>query len=207
MLASRASPASSFLVAACISFEISVLPIIAGGIGPLVPIFRSSCSIAAPTFTNVGKSWALANLLILVPLYRSEVPDRIRSFWCRDFRSAVLARREGEIGGAVARPDRTFDGRRQPRISPVAGKKQVFKGRLGTRTQGVLFRGCLKCGTALAHNLPGRHFGCDPRGLADIPPNRLRQLLARVVHQPVGAADRDRQPLREREQPFHQPPN
>jgi adenosylcobinamide-phosphate synthase len=29
-----------------------------------------------PTFTNFGKSWALANLLILVPLYRSEVPDR-----------------------------------------------------------------------------------------------------------------------------------
>src|SRR5579872_3857318 len=29
----------------------------------LVPTFRSSCSIAAPTFTNFGKSWALANLL------------------------------------------------------------------------------------------------------------------------------------------------
>ena len=28
----------------------------------LVPTFRSSCSIAAPTFTNFGKSWALANL-------------------------------------------------------------------------------------------------------------------------------------------------
>src|SRR5579872_6355036 len=56
----------------------------------LVPTFRSSCSIAAPTFTNFGKSWALANLLILVPLYRSEVPDRIRRLWSRDFRSAVL---------------------------------------------------------------------------------------------------------------------
>src|SRR5579872_1881800 len=58
----------------------------------LVPTFRSSCSIAAPTFTNFGKSWALANLLILVPLYRSEVPDRIRRLWSRDFRSAVLDR-------------------------------------------------------------------------------------------------------------------
>src|ERR1700722_17145031 len=56
----------------------------------LVPTFRSSCSIAAPTFTNFGKSWALANLLFLVPLYRSEVPDRIRRLPCRDFRSAVL---------------------------------------------------------------------------------------------------------------------
>ncbi|MGA9300672.1 MAG: hypothetical protein WBW45_10585, partial [Bradyrhizobium sp.] len=31
-----------------------------------VPTFRSSCSVAAPTFTNFGKLWALANLLILV---------------------------------------------------------------------------------------------------------------------------------------------
>src|SRR6202030_4865943 len=56
----------------------------------LVPTFRSSCSIAAPTVTNFGKSWALANLLNLGPLYRSEVPDRTRRLWCRDFRSAVL---------------------------------------------------------------------------------------------------------------------
>ena len=34
----------------------------------LVPTFRSSCSIAAPAVTSFGKSWALANLLILVPL-------------------------------------------------------------------------------------------------------------------------------------------
>src|SRR5579864_8450717 len=56
----------------------------------LVPTFRSLCSIAAPTFTNFGKQWALANLLILVPLYRSEVLDRTCRLWCRDFRSAVL---------------------------------------------------------------------------------------------------------------------
>jgi hypothetical protein len=35
---------------------------------PLVPTLRSSCSIAAAAFTNFAKSWALANLLILVPL-------------------------------------------------------------------------------------------------------------------------------------------
>src|SRR5579872_2706223 len=34
----------------------------------------------------------LTNLLILVPLYRSEVPDRIRRLWSRDFRSAVLVK-------------------------------------------------------------------------------------------------------------------
>src|SRR3569832_1740313 len=59
--------------------------------GTLVPTFRSSCVIAAPSVTNFGKSWALANLLILVPLYRSEVPDRTRRLRCRDFRSAILA--------------------------------------------------------------------------------------------------------------------
>src|SRR5579864_6472227 len=37
----------------------------------------------------------LTNLLILVPLYRSEVPDRTRRLHCRDFRSAVLACRAG----------------------------------------------------------------------------------------------------------------
>jgi hypothetical protein len=58
---------------------------------PLAPTFRNSCSVAAPTFTNFGKSWALENLLILVPLCRSEVPDRTRRLWRRDFRSAVLA--------------------------------------------------------------------------------------------------------------------
>ena len=50
----------------------------------------------------------------------------------------------------------------------------------------------------------GGNSPCDARGLADIPPDRLRQLLARHIHQPVAIADGDRQPLRKREQPFHQ---
>ena len=40
--------------------------------------------------------------------------------------------------------------------------------------------------------------------LADVPPDRLRQLLARHIDQPVAIADGDRQPLRERKQPLHQ---
>ena len=40
-----------------------------------------------------------------------------------------------------------------------------------------------------------RHFG----------PNSRRQLLAPVVEQPIGAADRDRDPVREGEQPFDHP--
>jgi PAN domain-containing protein len=62
-----------------------------GGRLPRVPTSRSSCSIAAPAVTNFGRSRALANLLIAVPLCRSEIPDRIRRLWCGDFRSAVLA--------------------------------------------------------------------------------------------------------------------
>src|ERR1700743_2045917 len=70
----------------------------------LLPTFRSSCSIAAPTFTNFEKPWALANLLILVPLYRSEVPDRIRRLWCRDFRSVGLAKGTGVNSAIEALP-------------------------------------------------------------------------------------------------------
>ena len=56
----------------------------------LVPTFRSLCSIAAPAFTN-GKSWAPANLLILVPLADLKSLKGTRRLRCRDFRSAVLA--------------------------------------------------------------------------------------------------------------------
>lgn len=57
----------------------------------VVPTFRSSCRIAASIITNFGKSWALANLSHLVPLSRSEVPDRTRRLQCRDFGPAALA--------------------------------------------------------------------------------------------------------------------
>ena len=42
----------------------------------LVPTFRSSCYVGAPTPTNFGKSWALANILILVPLFYLKFLDR-----------------------------------------------------------------------------------------------------------------------------------
>ncbi len=41
-------------------------------------------------------------------------------------RRSGLPHRQHQIGGAVARPHRSLDGGRQPRISPVAGEKQVF---------------------------------------------------------------------------------
>ena len=50
---------------------------------------RTSCqtpSIAAPASTNFGKLWALANLLILVPVFYLKFLDRIRRLWCRNFK-------------------------------------------------------------------------------------------------------------------------
>src|ERR1700723_1738924 len=127
-------------------------------------------------------SWLVAECIspeILNP-YRPGLTDNLNSA----VRSSALAHGEDEIGRAVARPHRTLDGCRQPRISPVAGKKQVFEGRHGARPQSVLFRRGLKCGPALAHDLPGRQFGRNPGGLADIPPNGLDEFLARHIHQP-----------------------
>jgi len=54
-----------------------------------VPTFRSSCYIASSTFTNFGKSWALAKILIPVPLFYLKFLDRIRRSWCRNFKQAA----------------------------------------------------------------------------------------------------------------------
>src|SRR5665213_4254953 len=84
---------------------------------------------------------------------------------------------ENEVGGAVSRSYRSLDGGRQPRISPVAGEKQVFVRRHRTRPQRVLFRRGLEGGAPLAHDLPGRQLAGNAAGLADIPPDRLGKFL------------------------------
>src|SRR6266702_8782914 len=112
---------------------------------------------------------------------------------------------KNKIGGAVSRPYRSLDGGRQPGIGPVAGEKQVFPLRDRARPQRILLGRGLEGGPALAHDLPGRQLALHAAGLADIPPDRLREFLARHVHQAVGIADGDRQPLRECKQPLHQP--
>ena len=61
-------------------------PIVAQRSMQLVPTFRSSCYIAAPTFTNFAKSWALAKILILVPLFYLKFLYRIRGSRCRNFK-------------------------------------------------------------------------------------------------------------------------
>ena len=52
----------------------------------LVTTFRISRSIAAPASANFGKLWALANLLIPVPLSYLKFLNRIRRLWCRNFK-------------------------------------------------------------------------------------------------------------------------
>ncbi|MFZ0767565.1 hypothetical protein [Bradyrhizobium sp.] len=81
------SLARSLVVIAAACAGLCTLPA-ASIFGPLllVPTFRSSCSIAAPASTNFGKLWALANLLILVPVFYLKFLDRIRRLWCRNFK-------------------------------------------------------------------------------------------------------------------------
>ena len=43
----------------------------------------------------------------------------------------------------------------------------------------------------------------NPVKLRDLAPDRLRELLARRVEEPVAGADGDREPARKGEQPFH----
>src|SRR6185312_1870718 len=85
---------------------------------------------------------------------------------------------QNQIGGTVARSYRTFDGCRQSGISPVAGEKQIFERCYRSRAQCVLLRGGLECRAAFAHDLPGRQFrvALQAGGLADIPPDRQREL-------------------------------
>src|SRR5215211_2153152 len=52
----------------------------------------------------------------------------------------ALRPRQDQIGGAVTRPHRSFDGCRQSRISPVAGEKQISERCHRPRAQRVLLR-------------------------------------------------------------------
>jgi hypothetical protein len=52
----------------------------------LVPTFRSSCSIAAPTFHELRKVMGTSKPMILVPLFYLKFLDRICRLWCRNFK-------------------------------------------------------------------------------------------------------------------------
>ena len=90
-----------------------------------------------------------------------------------------LAHGLDELGGAIAGTHGSLDGCRQPRISPVSGKKQVFVRSNGARAQCILFRRRLERGAALADDLPWRQLAFNPRGLPDVGPDRMGEFLAR----------------------------
>ena len=60
----------------------------------LVPTFRSSrLSLREHPFSRASESHGHQQTYGSGTAYRSEVPERTRRLWCRDFRSAVLARK------------------------------------------------------------------------------------------------------------------
>ena len=75
----------------------------------LVPTFRSSCSIAAPTFHELRKVRGTSKLIVSSTAYRSEVPERTRRLWCRDFRSAVLALLVAAFVSPAIAQEKTFE--------------------------------------------------------------------------------------------------
>jgi hypothetical protein len=49
----------------------------------LVPTFRSSCYLSAPTFHELQKVMGTSKFMILVPLFYLKFLNRIRRLWCK----------------------------------------------------------------------------------------------------------------------------
>ena len=77
--------------------------------------------------------------------------------------------------------------RRSPRFRPLAHSAPASR----RRSPG-----------ARARSASAAASGAEAGERRHLAPDRLGQALARLLHQPVGAADRDRQPVREGEDPF-----
>jgi len=58
---------------------------------PSVRFPKFATQLQHPPFANFGKSWTLANLKLLVPLFDLKSLGRTRRLQCRDFKSAALA--------------------------------------------------------------------------------------------------------------------
>src|SRR5438270_12694213 len=79
-----------------------------------------------------------------------------RNHWRNHWRRRQRPIGGEEFGGAVARANRTFDGRGQAGICPIAGQQEIAPLRLHTRAFFILRRGCGGSGAVFAHELPGR---------------------------------------------------
>src|ERR1700758_3300564 len=74
-----------------------------------VPTFRNSRSISARIFCELRKVTGTRKLIDSSTAYRSEVPERTRRLWCRDFRSAVLALLVAAFVSTAMAQDKTFE--------------------------------------------------------------------------------------------------
>ena len=72
----------------------------------------------------------------------------------------------------------------------------------GRRPPRILARQRGEGGAAFAHDLPARQRSVDPGDGAHFAPDFFGERFARRLQQPVGGADRHRQPVRKSEQPF-----
>ena len=74
----------------CTSSDVSPHPL-HGDDTPLVPTFRSSYTVSAPSFHQLLKVMGTSKSMILVPLCYLKFLDRIRRLRCRNFKLTVLA--------------------------------------------------------------------------------------------------------------------
>src|ERR1700688_3946783 len=133
--------------------------------------WRMSSNARVADWMLASRAASVATPTLLLPEgILLDIPVIIRARLRRNralYHRSGLPHGEDEVGGAVARPYRSLNGGRQPRISPVAGEKQVFPVGHRPRPQRVLLRRRLECRAAFAHDLPGRQLALHATGLAD----------------------------------------
>ena len=117
-------------------------------------------------------------------------PRRIRAR-CRNDRSRL-----------IARTHRAFDRGWQAGLDPVAGEHNIRPSSARIRPFGVLRRRRGEGRALFLDDLPGRQIGRKTGQRRRLAPDLGRKLIARTVDEPVGVADRDREPIRKGEQPF-----
>src|SRR4029078_10275967 len=113
---------------------------------------------------------------------------------------AVYSRK---MGGPIALPDRAFDGGRESRGGPVAGKKEIGPGGLGRRPPRILLRQRGESCAPFLDDDPGRQLVARAGYGSDVVPDLFCQILAWGFDPSIGRADRRREPTREGEKPFH----
>ena len=102
----------------------------------------------------------------------------------------------------MAGPDRPFDRRGQAGRRPIAREQQIGIGRSRTGTARVFRNRRGESRPFFLDDLPRRQRLFNLCHFCNFRPNTFGEVFARDVEEAVGAADRDRQPVRKRKQPF-----